>query len=219
MPRIKIAIGAFAVAALFSAISVVPALAESWFVNGTKLANGATVAIANTAEVTESGALNVPSLGVKITCTGGTNKVLGLEKAYIQGPTLSVVESMVLEGCSEIQPTQCRIQTRIVTTPLYRLTHKIISFPGFFLLTHSITARALANLEFEGASCVFAGEKPVNGTVAFSVPSGEEEAVSHTAVGLGTTENNSLELGGDKAYIEKGAAEIKLASSAKWSFH
>jgi len=66
----------------FSAIIAASASAEmSWFVSGTKLAAVQKVALASTAGVDESATLNFPSISIRITCTGGVNKVLIGSKA------------------------------------------------------------------------------------------------------------------------------------------
>jgi hypothetical protein len=92
-------------------------LLAGWYVNGTKLANGATLALATSAQVEESAVLNVPSLGIRLTCTGGSAKNLKGETPFIQGPDSGGAGSLTLEGCSEIEPAG----PRHYSTPVRRV--------------------------------------------------------------------------------------------------
>src|SRR5580704_5782201 len=100
MRKAKTIIVVFAATLAVSAVTVAPALAESWFVSGTQLPAGATVALANTAKVDEATVFSVPSLEVRVTCTGPT---LRQEDSYLQAPTVGFANRLTFEGCSEIE--------------------------------------------------------------------------------------------------------------------
>jgi hypothetical protein len=75
-----------------------------------------------------------------------------------------------------------------------------------------------ATLVFKG-TCSEAGEQPVDGRLVARSIGASAELAKHPLEGLGTTENNSLELLKGKAYLEKGKALIELASGLEFSFH
>jgi hypothetical protein len=191
--------------------------AGNWFVNGTELAGKETVALSTTAKIDESTVLDVPSLAIRITCSGGSEKVLKGVKPYIQAPNTGGAESLIFEGCSEVEPTGCTIkEEKVETEPVVATLEKgsttldkVKFVPG---------GKKFANIDFLG-TCSLAGEKPVNGAVTLHAPFGQTELVSQALLPLGTTENNSLELAGSKAYLEKGSALLLLAKGQKWSFH
>jgi hypothetical protein len=189
--------------------------AGSWFVGGTKLGAGSTIALSSTAQVEEYGVLSVPSLAIKLTCAGGSPVIAG--KPFIQGPNDGGAENAVFGGCSEITPSGCTIPTEIATEPVVG-TLETSTSPGDHLTLAPAKGKLLASVEFKG-SCSLAGEKPVNGKVTLAMPSGQAESAMQAVDDIGSTENNSLELGGGKAYLEDGAVLLLLASGAVWSFH
>jgi hypothetical protein len=191
-------------------------LLGEWLVTGTALATGATLALATTAKVDESTVLNVPSLGIQLTCTGGSNKVLTGTKPYIQGPDGGGAESLIFEGCSEIGPSGCTIETQVPTKPVVATVEYGANLEDRILFSPT-TGHTFAEVEFKG-TCALAGEKPVNGKAVLGGPSGQEELVAQPLAPLGTTENNSLEEGKQPAYLEKGRALITLATGKTWSF-
>jgi hypothetical protein len=93
-------------AMLISATTAASSSASAgWFVTGTKLATGATRALASTANVGEPATLNVPSLNIRLTCTGGSSEVLKLSKAFIQGPSAGGAES---QACGSPKPRKLK---------------------------------------------------------------------------------------------------------------
>jgi hypothetical protein len=210
MCKAKTGVLVFGAVLALSAIAVAPALAESWFVNGTQLASGATAAIASTAKVDESSSFTVPSLGVRLTCSGQSISEQG---AYIQAPAGGFAKSTVFGDCSEISPANCTIETNIALEGTEVITQKI---RGEILLLWT-APKGVVNVGFKGA-CALAGEQKFDGTVAVGMPSGAVELAAQPEVGLGTTENNSLELLSRKGYLVGGRALLKLASGQSWSF-
>jgi hypothetical protein len=209
----KVVFMAIVAAFTFSAVAVSSASAGSWFVNGTKLAKGATVALATTAAVSESTVLSEPSLGVRLTCSG---KTLNGVKPLIQGEASGKAESLIFTACSEIAPTTCTIQSEIKTEPVVA---SVETGTGTLDRIRFAPAegKAFATVNFKG-TCAEAGEQPVDGQVILDSTTGQVEGTSHLLEGLGTTENNSLELFKAKAYLVGGKAALTLSAGQKWSF-
>jgi len=90
-------------------------------------------------------------------------------------------------------------------------------FPDSRLLFRPKSGKIFATITFTG-SCVFAGEEGVKGEVSLNAPNLVEELTEQRIEGLNTTENNSLEMDGAKAYLEGGKVQLGLTSDAKWSF-
>jgi hypothetical protein len=188
----------------------------SWFIKGTKLASGATVALAKTAEVDESTILNAPSLGVRVTCTGGANHNVTVKGGFLQGEASGGVEELTFEGCSEIAPSTCTIQTTIKTEPIV-FSAEDGTAPLVRIHFLPRTGKAFATLVFKG-SCAEAGEQGVDGGTLWHSPEGQIGKTSQVLLPLGTTENNSLELLEKKAYLEGGKTLFLIASGLPWSF-
>jgi hypothetical protein len=211
---------ALALCAMAPASAVAEEKPMSWFVSGTKLASATTVALASTAAVDSPLVLTVPSLGLKVTCSNSVGKV---SKGVLEGgEAMSQAEYDPFESCTENSPSTCKVSQPpptvgpalllLVLTALTRLGRHVFGW-----VYHSRTGSPLATLSFEG-SCSFAGEQSITGIVTeWATTMVSEEAVQ-AVEGLGTTENNSLELDGDKAYIEGGKVLFKLASAQTWSF-
>jgi hypothetical protein len=183
-----------------------------WRIAGAALPPGSKAALSTKAVVDEPATLNVPGLSLKISCSG-----LSGTKPEIIGENEGAVEHLTFEGCSEITPTTCKLETPTISTePITALAFDAIS-PDVRVHFTPKSGKSFATLTFVG-SCSLAGEKPVNGTVTVDAPNGQSEEVSHALAGLGSQENNSLEVSGQKGYLEKGKALLKLASGSKWSF-
>jgi hypothetical protein len=180
------------------------ASATSWFVGGTKLPTGSKVELASKGEVYESSVLNVPTLSLKVSCTGlGVGgEIIGESSGHA---------ALAFEGCSEIEPKTCRVNPSTVVTEPLTTTVTNGSAPDGKVLVTPRSGTLLTTLVFEG-SCSLAGEKPVTGKVTLNAPTLQEELAEQVVEGLGSTENNSLEVAKNKAYIEKGKAGLALAS-------
>jgi hypothetical protein len=216
MFRIKVAFAAALGAAFaFCVLEAGTASAEGWVVQGTTLAKGATLALASTAKVDESTDIHVPSLGVLLTCTGGSSKVLKEQKPFIQGEGQLGAEGLTFQGCSEIKPSSCTIQTEISTTAVVATFEEGLS-PADRIRLAPKTGKALATIEFSG-TCAESGEQPLNNAVVLGASKLQEELAEQSFGGMDATENNSLELLKDRAYIEGGKTLLKLASGLKFA--
>jgi hypothetical protein len=198
----------------FGATAASPASA-TWFVEGEELAEGSTAALATTAQVDEAMVLNAPSLGVKLTCTGGADKVLAAQQPFIQSPNAVGAESLTFEGCSEIAPSNCSISEALSTEPVIAAAEERTASLVRLLLTPR-TGRTLTGIAFKG-SCSLAGEQPLNGQVALDAPELHAAHAVQPVEALGTTENNSLELSKVKVNI-RGKASIDLPERKLWRF-
>src|ERR1700691_2473856 len=214
MPKTKMLILTFAVSVVLSVIGVASASAmDLWYVNGTELKPAQTAALANTAAVDSPAVLRVPGLSLEITCSGN---VLKGSKPEIQGGTaMGQAESVSFESCSEVSPPTCKLSSPKITTESILLLFLLV-LPGIPSVTVEPHAgNTFATLTFEGSSCSFEGEQGVTGKVLYVFLGGGSEQVLHAIEGQGTTENNSLILDGNHAYIEGGKTLLKLASGEK----
>jgi hypothetical protein len=209
----------------FSSVAASSAFAGegTWLVKGTKLLKATeTLALSTTAQIDESTFFNVPSLKTKVTCSGGTAKVLTGLKPYIQGPNTGGAESLIFEGCSEIEPSGCHLEVgheKVETNPVVVTLETGPQAPEDRIHFAPKAGKVFANIVFEKSSCALSGEQPVDGSVVVGAPTGQTELTMQPIAPLGTTENNNLEIAGDKAYLEKGRALLLLASGLPWSFH
>jgi len=215
MHRSKGKVAFVALLAIFALSAMVASSASAaWFINGTKLAAGKTVALANTAAVDTSTVLSAPSLGIRITCSG---KTLNGKEALIQGEAYGSATSLTFTECSEIAPSTCTIQSEVETLPVVASVETGTK-PLDRIRFVPKTGKTFATLVFKG-TCAESGEQPINGQLVADAQTGQNESTTQPLEGLGTTENNSLELFKAKAYLVGGKALLKLASGLAWSFH
>jgi hypothetical protein len=214
----------------FCAIGATPAFAEeeeeegktkmAWFVGGKELTKGENAAVASPGSLDSPAAFNSPGLSLKISCSSYSTT-----KATLVGgeEEKGLVESAKFESCSESSPTTCALaSSTIATVPLalileLRHIHNG-KLPHFLKLVLPQAGTAIAKITFTGGSCPLVGEKSLSGSFKEGVPNLESEEITHVAEASGTEENNSLELGGQKVYIEGGKTLLKLNSGSKWSF-
>ncbi len=83
------------------------------------------------------------------------------------------------------------------------------------------TKHVLAVVPFtEGGDCALEGDQMILGAVTLAMKTGQTEESPQAIESLGSFENNSMEIVGDKTYVESGKALVRLASgSTSWSFH
>jgi hypothetical protein len=216
MTRIRITLTVLGAVAAFSVLSVSSASA-GWLINGTPLTGSA--ALSTQALVDRDSTLLIPGLGLSILCNGHfldftSPQLIGTDKFY--------ASSLTFLGCSTITPTSCEIEgqpTAISTTAILALAH-LWTKGGALLLITPETKTTFTNIEFKaGDECAFKGLEPVTGSVVAGAPTGQSSLAAQSVTGLGSTEgNNSLQVGGQKAFIDGGLWLLTLASGAKWSF-
>src|ERR1700691_2230170 len=156
--------------------------------------------------------LSAPNLSLKITCSG-----LGGEKPEITGGNTGQAESLNFESCSEIEPKNCRLKTPTITTEPIVATVTAGGSPDDNTLFMPSSGRVLATLDFGShiGTCDIAGEQPLEGKVKLKASTLQEELASQPIEAMGSTENNSLEVDGNKAFLIGGKALLKLANGKK----
>jgi hypothetical protein len=123
--------------------------------------------------------------------------------------------------CSTVEPeTKCSLENPIITTePLEGEATTTAKPSQDLIILRPATGNIFGQVDFsEKDTCAFDEQEPILGQVTVLMPNGASEAVLQSIEGLGSIENNSLQVAGDKAFIEEGATLLKLASGAKWSF-
>jgi hypothetical protein len=213
MLRAKIITPISLIACAFSAWGTASASA-GWFVGGTQLTTSARLATAEV--VDEIPTVLVPSLNLAVTCNGGTFDNASPE--IIAGNSVKAQALTFLE-CKTITPPACELEgSTIGTVPIIAVASL---GPGEEVRVKYLpqTKTTITSVEFKsGNECAFKGIQSVTGSITEGIPKGQLEAATETLVGLGSVENNSLQIGGNKVVIDGGRGLVKLASGSKWSF-
>jgi hypothetical protein len=196
-----------------------------WFIEGEELASGSKAALASTAKVDTAPVLTIlpgsPSK-VKVECGGS---LLRTSEPNIIGTETLKAKSITFEGCKVTEPTTgCALEgqpTTITTNPLVSTPTEGASFPESRLTLKPQTKKTLAELAFsESSTCLGGGgQKPVVGSLTVKAPTLQEELATQPIEALGSTENNSLEIAGDKTILEKGKTLLALATGQGWVWH
>jgi hypothetical protein len=196
-----------------TAMTSASASAAEWLIGSKALPSGSKAPLTSKAVTDEPALLNVPGLGLKLSCT--STDFFG---AFLVGPDITTITQLTHLGCSEITPSTCKIEpSTVVLEPLVLL---IITGSGTsdFLEFQPATGTVIGTLTFTG-TCSFAGEQPLSGKYKLSMPTGQTEETSQAISGLGSLEGNtSLIFDKNIAFIEKGKALLSLVSGSKWSF-
>jgi hypothetical protein len=208
------------------------ALAAEWFIQGTKLATSA--ALASTARVTGGAGARLEIYqggeeAIKIECVGdllvtkGGSVVYRAENPEIISPNQMRAKAVIYEGCNVTQPAGCflaEVNQTIKTLPIRATLAKGVVSPEDRITIMPQTKRTLANINFSPTNTCLAGteQAPVNGSLTIRAFTGQEEKGEQTVDGLGSLENNSLEVSSDKAFFSEGTAVLRLLSGSKWSF-
>lgn len=199
----------------FSAVAASSAWA-GWFIEGEELPTGSKAALASTAKVDEVSTLLVPALGLSLLCSGSTLDGLLPE---IVGVNSLKAAALTFLACSTTKPTSgCALQKskQSIATVAIKATLQEATHPEDRLVFTPQTKTTLANIEFsEINECAFNGIEPVTGALTLSAPTLEEELATQPITGLGSTENNSLQIDGDKAFLDGGRVLLGLSSGKK----
>jgi hypothetical protein len=218
MSKVKVAAAALFVVFAMSVIAVNSASAE-WLIGGTALTG--TAALLSTALVDEKTKLLVPSLeDLTLECVGET---LDGENPTLIAPDKGFASKLTFLGCSTVKPASgCAIEAQpvgISTVPILALAALKTGEEDKVTFTPE-TKKIFTEIPFSSTNtCAFNGLEAVTGSVTVGAPTGTLELLNQAIVGLGSFENNSLEIGGtNKAYLVGGKALLRLASDSKWSF-
>lgn len=210
------------IVALAGFICLYTAIADSasadWFVGGKKLATSA--AIAGTAKLDTSVVLSTPTLGVKAQCSGGiTEHSISLLELF----SVVIYKKLVYHSCTVTQPASgCALEETPATLLTEPLEGRLSLGPGEAdrAVFKPKSGTVIAVLKFlESNTCAFDSEEALKGAYILNLPNGQLELEAQAFEGLGSVENNSLEISaGNKTFIEAGRSLLKLASSSKWAF-
>jgi hypothetical protein len=217
MSKIKVTMMALVAVFAFSAL-VAASASAAWFVGGTELKGSA--ALSTAAVVHEKTKLLVPSVqDLTVECSGST---LDGVSPRIESSDKGFASKLTFLGCSTIKPTTgCNIESQpqpISTNPILALAFRGTGEEDRVTFTPE-TGKVFAEIQFASTNtCAFNGLEGVKGSVTVGAPTGTLELLSQPIVGLGMTENNSLEVANSKAYLIGGKALLTLASDSKWSF-
>ncbi len=210
MSRTKVVVATLIATLAVGAVASGSASATEWLVNDTKLVGSA--ALSTKATVLAAAVLSIPGVKTEVACSG-----LEGRKQEIIASITAKASSLIFSGCSVLKPETCNLSTASIATEPISAEVKMGSEVEDRVTISPQTKKLLAVLSFAGGSCVLEGEQPVMGKVTVKAPTGQEEFTEQPIEGLGSVENNSLEVAGKKAYIQAGAVKFKLASSAEFS--
>ena len=213
--KLKMTLAAVLAAFALSAITADAASAE-WFVNGSQLTSTAALATSAVLDTTATWDFPVPKVGVD--CEGPVD----VNGKLLRFGLLDV--TLIWLNCRALPVGVCSLSSSTAGIQSEPLEGTVTKGPGSsedrVTVTPS-TKTILATIPFaeKAGSCPLTGEQAVRGSVTLAMPKGQDEASTQVIEGLGSVENNSLEVDGDKGYIESGKALVTLASGSKWSFH
>lgn len=220
MSKVKIFALAVSAALALSAMGASSALAEHmWWVNGTLLPANASAAIPfQLPKIDLSLILHFSTSGAAflILCNNVhlSGKIYGLDKILLK---------LIFLLCHTISPTPTKCELEGQQTGALP-TIETVSLLGLARLARvsggPSTGKLITEIPFaSGTSCVLEGSIPVKGEATIGTPTGAEEREEQAAVGLGSEENNSLEIGsGNKGFL-LGKILVKLNPGETWSFH
>jgi len=216
MSKVKVVMTVLGALMVLSAMGAASASAE-WLVNGKPLVGSA--ALSPQALVDAFSTLLVPALILSVQCNG--HFLDGLNP-QITAPNTGSASALTFLGCNTTAPaTGCALEktNQPVETQPILATAYLGAGESVRILFKPETKNTFAKLDFsEANTCAFDGPEPVQGQLTATSPDGQLELLAHILSGLGSVENNSLEIGGDKAYLDGGAALLTLSSDSKWSF-
>jgi hypothetical protein len=214
----KVTMLALGLVVLVSALGAASASA-GWLINGTSLATGAAAALNTQALVDEESTLLIPVLKIAIKCNG--HFLDGLDPLII-GPNKGFASALTFLGCSTITPPGCELKEQPTAIATNAILATAAKGPGESVRAAFTpeTTTTFAHIFFaEANECAFKGNEPVTGSLVAGGPTGQLSLLAQALVGLGSTEgNNSLQIAGDKSFLDGGSALLTLASDSKWSF-
>lgn len=220
MSRMKVVLMALLATFALSAVAASSASAD-WFVEGALLLGLAK--LASTAKVDQNASLLVVTgtTHVTVVCSGSVLSGVGAE---IFGRDKGSATSLTFEGCSTTAPvTKCILTnqpTSIKTEPIEATATLGPASPEVRVTFKPKTKNLFASIPFDSSNtCALSAPEPVKGSVTIGAPIGRTESADQPIQGLGSVENNSLEVGaGNKAFISGGKALVRLETGEKWSF-
>jgi hypothetical protein len=189
----------------------------NWMAGGKDVPSGTNLQISLVATVHEAPVLNVPSLKIKLSCTG-----LDVEEGFIiGGSSLDKAGSLKFLGCKVIEPVSstCVLAEEVIKVSAVLSKATLFGTLAARILFSPEQGNLFAEVPFsEANTCALSGNEPVKGRVTVAAPLGQDELLLQPIEGLGETENHSLEIAaGNAAFIEKGKILLRLVNDSKWS--
>ena len=195
------------------------ATAAGWHINGTELKKGSKEQLTTASTIDTAATLSIVAKSEKITvrCSGTT---LDWTNPEIIGTNEGMAKSLTLTDCATTKPaTKCALTSSSISTNPIKITVTKGAGESNIDTVKSLSEEPLVELGFsEKNTCAFSESQPIAGTFRLNAPTGQTEEELQAIEGLGSIENNSLEISGDKVYLEGGKALEKLTSGSKWSF-
>jgi hypothetical protein len=221
MSKVKVfAVAAFAALAMSAVVAGSASATQDWHVNGTLLAANSSVEIPfQLPKIDQSLILHftVAGASILILCNSLnlTGRIFGGNRLWL---------FLLFLKCHTISPTptNCLLKGQSLGELPTIETTGILGEQKTSTRTSGKpeTGKTFAEIPFaEATACALEGKQPVKGEAIIGTPTGGEEREEQAAVGLGSEENNSLEVGsGNKAFL-LGKVLVKLSTAGTlWSF-
>jgi hypothetical protein len=209
MPKIKMVVPTFIAVLALSAIGAAWASAATpgWMVNETLLTGSA--ALATSAASHETAVLN--GAGLNLECGGSLDLVNG----KLISPNRDSANIVIILGC-ETKNGGCEVPSSISTNSILSEA-TLAGVLGLAVKLTPETGTLLVTVRYSGALCPVAGNKPVTGKVAATMPTGQRERTDQEL-------NVNVTEGSGELFIASTAASLKasfaflLQSHQTWSF-
>jgi hypothetical protein len=214
MSKIKLMLAVAIGALALYAAAAGSASAAGWFLAGTKMTPSQSAAVASTAALSAPLVISTPSIGLTLTCDGTVLVREGI--IHTDGTYLS--KEIVFHSCTSSGLPECTLGSSEIKFNALTGLARLASSPEDRITFKATTKATLATLPFTGANCPGA-EVPLNGEFTLKMPTGQSELSTQLLEGLGSVENNSLELASSKTFFEGGGPQVQLAFGPTWSFH
>ena len=195
------------------------ATATGWHINGTALAKGSKQSLTTASIVDTDSTLSIVTKSETLTvvCKGPS---IGATSPEIIGTNEGMAKALTFTGCATTKPaTKCQLSSsEIQTNPVKVFITKGAGEADVETVV-PLSEEPFAEVPFsEKDTCAFSEPQPVSGAVRLNLPTGQTEEELQAVEGLGSVENNSLEVAKDKMYVEGGKVLLEQATSSKWSF-
>ncbi len=216
-----IGLALFAVYA-FGAFSAPTAQAAvHWNVAGVELAEGKEEEVAETVELEGAMTLTVPNF-FRISC-----KALRFVRRFIRGRRSGRIADIILALCTVLnkggEATKCAVKSSggtlgtIETAAIVDELKEVSGSAYDFLTPASGTTLTTLVIEASGGACALSGTYVVNGSLAFKIPTGTNEAslTIEASEAIQKAAGAKLLLGERESFVD-GKGKMKLVSGKTW---
>ncbi len=211
-------LAAFAAFAIMAPATAIANTGGEWLVNGTRLANGATLRLLPTALVLAFGHLKITGVG-SIECTG---EQIEIEEGQIIGPDGILANKIGFKECAVTESEVCKLEgEKIQSVPIDGLASlDLQGFPASlnaYILLLPKTKAIFATIKFIGASCALLGTQPIQGSISLLVHGALHELLLHLVLTFSLPK--ALKVGSTEAELLGLDFDIALLQHEKWGFH